>query len=118
MVEAPDREPSVFEALDRLVEVDVDEMERMSELRLTSASLGATIAQLSKETELIAELAPPGFSGDGIAVPPGGLVKNYTNTAGRIYGDFSEAKLIRTSKCSLTRINLPAQTLTNSNSRR
>ncbi len=45
---------TTLDALDRLIEVDLDAMERMFELRLSSAALGALINQLSKERDLTA----------------------------------------------------------------
>ncbi len=58
MSEDPAQRDAMFEAFDRLVEVDVDSLERMFELRLNSADLMAHVDQLVTVTEVdaIAEL--------------------------------------------------------------
>jgi len=46
------KQAATMGALDRLIEVDLDAMERMFELRVSSSAMGALISQLSKEKEL------------------------------------------------------------------
>lgn len=48
MVEAPDKRQPIFKTLDRLIEVEVDTLERMFELRHRSAIIGLLIGQLER----------------------------------------------------------------------
>ncbi|MFT5110805.1 MAG: two-component system sensor histidine kinase TorS [Parasphingorhabdus sp.] len=52
LIETSDSSDSAFNALDRLVEVDLDGLERMFELRLRSARLGSYLAQANREVRL------------------------------------------------------------------
>ncbi len=52
LLDNPEDKLATFDALDRLIELDIDSMERMFELRLSSAGINALVTQLSKETEL------------------------------------------------------------------
>lgn len=54
MGETPAQRDDMFDAFDRLVEVDVDSLERMFELRLNSADLIAQVDQLFNQTEVLA----------------------------------------------------------------
>ncbi len=52
LIDNPEHNDAAFDALDRLIELDVDSMERMFELRLSSALINALVTQLSKETDI------------------------------------------------------------------
>ena len=52
MVEERAGDQSLYRVFDRLVEVDLDAMERMYELRLRSANLRALFTEISKESDL------------------------------------------------------------------
>ncbi|NKB76591.1 MAG: TMAO reductase system sensor histidine kinase/response regulator TorS [Gammaproteobacteria bacterium] len=43
----------LYDVFDRLIEVDIDEMERMFELRLRSSNLSSIVSQVVKETEQV-----------------------------------------------------------------
>jgi len=51
LAEDPDRLPETFDALDRLVEVDLFLLERMFELRMRASALGLLLHQLNRASE-------------------------------------------------------------------
>ena len=52
MVEDDATQPQLFQVFDRLVEIDIDAMERMYELRLRSSNLNGLFNRVAKESEV------------------------------------------------------------------